>query len=194
MTYTDVELELKLDCCNVESLWIELNLTKNKQCILEVIYKHPKQNFNDFIQKISKCLDSLNKRNKTHRICGDINVDFLSCDNYKETKNYCDSLSSYRCVSFLNFPTRVTSTSSNLIDHLYSNNTRNDIKCKILIHDISDHFPFIFSVNAAPTSTTAKILKKRDMKFDNEKFLLDLSSAFDKSLSNKKKLRRSYCI
>ena len=166
MTYTDLKLELKIDCSNVESLWIELNLIdKNKQCILGVIYRHPKQNLNDFIQKISKCLDNLNKRNKTYYICGDINVDFLSCDKNKEIKNYCDSLSSYGCMSFLNFPTRVTSTSSTLIDHLYSNDTRNDIKCKILIHDISDHFPFIFSVNTAPTSTTAKILKKRDMKF-----------------------------
>ena len=65
-------------------------------------------------------------------------------------------------MSFLNFPTRVTSTSSTLIDHLYSNDTRNDIKCKILIRDISDHFPFIFSVNTAPTSTTAKIFKKAE--------------------------------
>ena len=151
-----------------------------------VIYRHPKQNLNDFIQKISKCLDNLNKRNKTYYICEDINVDFLSCDKNKKIKNYCDSLSSYGCMSFLNFPTRVTSTSSTLIDHLYSNDTRNDIKCKILIHDISDHFPFIFSVNTAPTSTTAKILKKRDMKFFYcENFLLDLSSAFDKSLLNK---------
>ena len=89
-------------------------------------------------------------------------------------------------MSFLNLPTRVTFTSSTLIDHLYSNDTRNDVKCKILILDISDHFPFIFSVNTAPTSTTVKILKKRDMKFfDYENFLLDLSSAFDKSLLNK---------
>ena len=165
LTYTDRKLELKIDCSNVGSLWIELDLAKNKQCILGVIYRHPKQNLNDFIQKISKCLDNLNKRNKTYYICGDVNVDFLSCDNNKEIKNYCDSLSSYGCMSFLNFPTRVTFTSSTLIDHLYSNDTRNDIKCKILIHDISDHFPFIFSVNTAPTSTTAKILKKRDMKF-----------------------------
>ena len=96
---------------------------------------------------------------------------FLSCDNIKEIKNYWDSLNSYGCISFLNFPTRVTSTSSTLLDHFYSKDTRNDIKCKILIHDISDHFPFIFSVNTAPTSTTAKLLKKRDMKFfDYEKF------------------------
>ena len=84
MTYTDLKLELKIDCSIVESLWIELNLAKNKQCILGVIYRHPKQNLNDFIQKISKCLDNLNKRNTTYYICGDINVDFLSCDKNKK--------------------------------------------------------------------------------------------------------------
>ena len=109
-----------------------------------VIYRHPKQNLNNFIQERSKCLDNLNKRNKTYYICGDTNVDFLSCDNNKEIKNYCDSLSSYSCMSFLNFPTRVTSTNLTLINHSYSNDTRNDIKCKILIRDISDHFSFIF--------------------------------------------------
>ena len=77
-------------------------------------------------------------------------------------------------MSLLNFPTHVTPTSSTLIDHLYSNDTRNDIKCKIPIYHTSDHFPFIFSVTTALTSTTAKILKKRDMKFfDYENFLLD---------------------
>ena len=139
------------------------------------------------MQKISKFLDNLNKRSKTYYyICGDVNVDFLSCDNNKEIKNYSDSLSSYGYMSFLNFPIRVTSNSSTLIDHLCSSDTRNDIKCKILIYDISDLFPFIFSVNTAPTSTIAKVLKKRDMKFfDYENFLLDLSSAFDKSILNK---------
>ena len=83
LTHIDLKLELKIDCCNVESLWIELNLAKNKQCILGVIYRHPKQNLNDFIQEISKCLENLNKRNKTYYICGDIKVDFLSCDNNK---------------------------------------------------------------------------------------------------------------
>ena len=63
---------------NFEKLWIEINLAKNKQYILGVIYKNPKQNLNNFIQKILKlnCLDSLNKPNKTYYICGDINIDF----------------------------------------------------------------------------------------------------------------------
>ena len=62
-------------------------------------------------------------------------------------------------MSFLNFPTRVTSTSSTLINHLYSNDTRNDIKCKILIHDILDHFLFIFSVNSAQPQRLQKYQK-----------------------------------
>ena len=70
------------------------------------------QNLNDFIQKISKCLDSSNELNKTYHICEDINVDFLSCFINKEIKNCNNSLSSYGCMSFLNFPISVTSTSS----------------------------------------------------------------------------------
>ena len=60
LTFTDLKLELKIDCCNVKSLWTELNLAKNKQCILGVICRHPKQNLNDFIQEILRCLDNLN--------------------------------------------------------------------------------------------------------------------------------------
>ena len=59
LTYTDLTLELEIDCCYAERLWIVLNFLKNKQCILGVIYRHPKQNLNDFIQEISKCLDNL---------------------------------------------------------------------------------------------------------------------------------------
>ena len=60
LIYTDLKLELKIDCWNVESLWIKLNLAKNKQYILEVIYRHPKHNLNDFIQEISKCSANIN--------------------------------------------------------------------------------------------------------------------------------------
>ena len=182
ITYSEIKT-LGNNLPNAESLWVELNLAKNKQIILGVIYRHPRQNIDGFVREVSNCLDKLNKLKKTYYICGDINIDFLNYNKSNEIKQYYDSLCSYGCMSLLNCPTRVTDSSSTLIDHLYSNDMHHNINCKILIHDISDHFPFIFSVNANSPSNNVEMLRKRNMKlFKYEDFLQDLSLAFDRSV------------
>ena len=45
----------------------------------------------------------------------------------------------YHLLIFL--PTRITTKSSTLIDHIYTNNVVNNIESYILIHHIKDHLP-----------------------------------------------------
>ena len=51
-------------------------------------------------------------------------------------------------VPLINFPTRITTKSSTLLDHIYTNkNIVNNIESYILLHDITDHRPICSIIN-----------------------------------------------
>ena len=83
-------------------------------------------------------------------------------------------------MSVLCYPTGVINTTAMLIDHVYTNNLRNNVKCYILKHDLSDHWPILFAVaKNALKSPSTKSLTRDTRNFILEKFLLDLQPAFD---------------
>ena len=61
-------------------------------------------------------------------------------------KHYQDTLHSLGCNEIIQNATRVCSTSSTLLDHFYTKNAQNDINFRILLSDLSDHFPIITAV------------------------------------------------
>ena len=54
---------------------------------------------------------------------------------------------SLECIPLITQPTRVTSTSTALIDHMYTNNGVDAGKSFVLVSDMSDHFPVIVTSN-----------------------------------------------
>ena len=72
----------------------------------------------------------------------------------------------------------MTSRYNSILDHIYSNLNNNQITCKIIVSDISDHLPTLVYYNSSYTKLPKKILTKRNMKtFDSIKFLNDLTTA-----------------
>ena len=93
-------------------------------------------------------------------------------------------LFSLGCLPLVKFPTRISNTSSTLIDHIYTNNILYKNTTHILINDLSDHLPVLTLLhtikNRAKNVCTIHI---RDTKnFNSEKFLGDLEEAL-KNLS-----------
>ena len=74
-------------------------------------------------------------------ICGDFNIDLMKYHEDKRVEAYVHMLDSYGCYIFPNYPTRVTPTSSTLIDHIHTNNASDELQNFILVHDLSDHYP-----------------------------------------------------
>ena len=95
----------------------------------------------NFQENLEKSLLKLNKNNLSYYICGDINVDLLKCNEKPVIQRYYDMLFSMGCVPLINLPTRITTKSSTLVDHIYTNNVVNNIENYILLHDITDHLP-----------------------------------------------------
>ena len=61
------------------------------------------------------------------------------------------------CKNVIKKPTRMTTHSATLIDHIYTNNSQNHITAGILIDDISDHLPTFILIE---TKNIKKELKK----------------------------------
>ena len=89
----------------------------------------------------------------------------------KPTNDFLDSFASNSYLPYIIQPSRHTSHSRNLIDHIFSNVISNDIISGNITATISDHLPqFLISPNtfADPPS------RKRDWSnFDQENFVLD---------------------
>lgn len=73
-------------------------------------------------------------------ILGDMNIDFLKYNYHTQTEEYLDMLHSNNISPIITKPTRITNYTATLIDHIYTNNTKQVIS-GIATIDISDHLP-----------------------------------------------------
>ena len=84
---------------------------------------------------------------------------------------------SMNCHNLINKPTRLTTSSHTLIDHIYTNDLNNVITPAIIIDDISDHYPTLISIKSCDYVTKENTVTFRDMKnFNKDRFLTDLES------------------
>ena len=80
-------------------------------------------------------------------------------------------LYSQGCVPIIAHPTRITETSSTIINHIYSNNISKTIKNFILIHDLTDHLPILVSTKSKFYEQDSATIPIRDTtQFDAERF------------------------
>ena len=116
------------------------------------IYRHPNQNLATFQYSLDKNLSAISKKKRSCYIFGDMNADFLKYEINNSTKSYLDNLLSYNFMPLLLLPTRVTSRSCTLIDHIYqfanqSVKKSTTVSTGIILSDISDHFPNFLILN-----------------------------------------------
>lgn len=169
---SDIELNIQ----NCEDMWVEIDLNGNKKCIIGVVYRHPKQNISEFHDSFEKLLDKLNKTKSIYYIAGDFNIDLIKCDSIKSTQSFLNMTYSLGCIPLITHPTRITSNSATLIDHVYTNNITDLGKSFILITDVSDHFSVVVcsDLNIPKHSKTVSYIRDTN-NFDMDQFLQDLS-------------------
>ena len=85
------------------------------------------------------------------------------------------------CIPLISHPTRITTTSSTLLDHVYTNNVVGEHKSFILVEDVSDHLPVMVCSNLSlPKSEKSTVTLIRDTKnFEVEKFLDKLTEGME---------------
>ena len=163
------DLEINIDG-EFESLFIEAQLN-NKQVIVGEVYRVPNTSEIDSITRFDTILNNLVSSKLDIIIGTDQNFDYIKIEQHKNTSDLLDNFLSSGLIPTITQPTRVTHTSSTLIDNIYIKYKSNqyDINSAVLVSDISDHYPIcIFYGNKAktlkePLSITSRCLNEAKM-------------------------------
>ena len=128
-----------------ECLWLKLSENNSKsKFIVGVVYRHPDQTkVDDFLASFSTGLTNLSNSKKVYYILGDFNINILQDNRSNSASEYINLIVSHGAVPVITIPTRVTSNSSTLIDHIITNNTELDLNPAVIEADISNHFPVL---------------------------------------------------
>ena len=150
----DIEYRLRNDLSllnsNLESIFIEIpksEFNSIKTIIVGILYRPPNTAIEEFNDSLNDILKQVITKNYTIYLLGDFNINLLNIDSHSHSSDFLDLMYSYGFMPLINKPTRVTSQSATIIDHIYCNDVHNShLLNGILVTDITDHYP-IFSIN-----------------------------------------------
>ena len=117
-----------------------------KNITVGVIYRHPRNSYAEFQNNLSNVVQFLNHSNSPFFLVGDYNIDLSKQNSDRKVENYLNDLYAAGCYSLINKPTRMTSTSSTTLDHIYLNAIDKFCISGILTYDISDHLPIFYII------------------------------------------------
>ena len=128
-----------------ESILIEIVRPKSSNIIVRCIYKkHSSLQVNNFTNDIIlPLLGNLNKESsKKNFFLGDFNIDLLQYETFEPVNNFVDTLSSNFVSPLTLLPTRISNSTSTLIDSIFCNVTFNsNIISDNFTSTVSDHLP-----------------------------------------------------
>jgi len=116
LSYTAINLNKIGNDYDFETCAIKLMVSTNTYHIL-CIYRPPGGNFTTFLLHLESAITQLYSNTMNLIICGDINVNYLQDSRNKSLLN--SLLASFNPYSAVNFPTRINSKSSTIIDNVF---------------------------------------------------------------------------
>jgi len=159
----------------VECLWLEINSESSSSLLVGILYRNPASALtwhDDFVEMMDKVAEVQD----TILLLGDFNIDMS-----KHQPAWESTMNLFGIDQMVKSPTRVTPSSSTLLDHIYTNCT--DLVSDICVPSvgISDHFPTLCKISiklpkfVKKTHTT---IHYRSLKnFDEQNFVNDLRQA-----------------
>jgi len=131
-----------------ESIFIEVTL-KKRHIIIGTVYRpntYPKADIDVFMHTMIDLQNVLSNENKEVYIMGDMNIDLLKFTNHTKTGDYLENIFSHGYLPLITKPTRISSHSATLIDHIYTNKQDIEAISGVIITDVSDHFGIFPSI------------------------------------------------
>jgi hypothetical protein len=157
-------------------MWLQFKRSdKDNALLIGLVYRNPASPYAWF-DNFVKMMDVVANRhpNANYLIMGDFNIDLL-----KPQASWKATFSLYGLSQLVSQPTRITPTSSTLLDHLYVNNVEKISNIQVSDVSISDHCPIICSWSCKipkPAKSDHTTIQYRCFKrFDKNVFLADLS-------------------
>ena len=162
----------------LESIFIEILNKNSKNTIIGCIYKHPNMEASEFNEYfLEKTLQKITKENKKVILMGDFNINILKYDTDTTVSDFMDIMYSNTLLPYITGPTRITPTSSTLIDNIFYNGIDENITSGNMVTSLSDHLgQFLIIPNNEILVKKKKIIYGRDYKnMNNDALLLDLN-------------------
>ena len=171
-----VTRRVDLESEGVECMWLQFKRTdKDSALLVSFVYRNPAATYawyDDFVRMMDVVTNRHPKANFI--IMGDFNIDFL-----KPQPSWKSTVSLHGLTQLVSQPTRITPTSSTLLDHIYVNNTDRISNIQVSDVSISDHCPILCSWSCKipkPAKSYHTTIQYRCFKrFDKNVFLADLS-------------------
>ncbi|MEN8446458.1 MAG: endonuclease/exonuclease/phosphatase family protein, partial [Cyanobacteria bacterium J06555_13] len=146
---------------DLEIICIEVEPPKSKSFLVLAWYRPPNDPVASFI-KLEKVLSFLDKENKEIILLGDTNCDLTQKPpeqtRYNDSKHMLDLYELFSFKQLIEEPTRVTSTTSTLIDHIATTCARNIVRSGVHEISMSDHFMVCFNCPVKFSNTVDHIM------------------------------------
>ena len=159
---------------DIESVWLEFNIIGQKSILICYAYIPPDSS-KTWLDLFENQLEKAFSDNKELIVLGDFNIDLVrDCP----VKQWNDITTSFNLEQMIKSPTRITDTTSTIIDHIYTTNPSYINETSVPRLALSDHFPVCVSWKKPKTFTkTGHIaIKYRDVtKLSKEAFCGDVS-------------------
>ena len=94
---------------------------------------------------LNDILTELNLDHKRFFVLGDMNINTSKRTNY--SRYYLNLLSSNCATNIIDVPTRVTTSSAAVLDHIITNENKHQIFPAVVDYDITDRYPIMALVN-----------------------------------------------
>lgn len=179
-------INLNRACC------AKIILSKNNICYnIWAIYRSPAYDAMQFINELHVWLASAPDDNQI--IIGDINIDILEANMMSET--YLNNLYSLGYTAAINKPTRVTSSTSTCIDHIFVKNANKKMLFSgIIPTNITDHFTTLIICKSNDTSSTVTKNHFIEREFDEKRFHEIIKSTNWGNIYNEQDPEKAYLL
>ena len=140
-----------------ETVFVEIDkhvFSTNANVVVGVIYRIPGTDINIFNDYLDEKMNLIKTEKKLSYYMGDFNINLLHADNHTPTNDFVETIFSHSVIPLITRPTRISNTSSTLIDNILTNNfMESDCLKGIFVSDITDHFP-IFCIDVKYSLST----------------------------------------
>ena len=160
----------------LEAVCVEIIKPHSKPSVVTTVYRPPSA-LSEFFDHFEKLIKAIDNENKEMYILGDLNCDLLRPDkDYNiPTKKIKSLYELYQLSQLIDEATRVTMTTTSLIDHMVTNTPEKISDSGVIHTGISDH-SLIFAIRKISViKKQENIVEMRNMKnFNEEKFVAEL--------------------
>ena len=154
-----------LECEDLEVMWIELKVGNRRPLLISTVYRPPSAK-SVWFDSFEKMIEKVYMSDMDFYILGDFNINLMG-QIPAQWQHIIDSVGLEQLASE---PTRVTSKTSTLIDHIYTNANKSKLSVTVPKINLSDHFPICLDIKRLKSvkKKTHYTIKYRDMKNFNQ--------------------------